>query len=36
MLLLAILAGIAVAWTIIAAPLAVLVGRVARARDAHS
>ncbi|SOE03280.1 hypothetical protein SAMN06295924_102183 [Rathayibacter rathayi NCPPB 2980 = VKM Ac-1601] len=36
MLLLAILGGIAAAWTIVAAHLAVLVGRVARARDAHS
>lgn len=35
MFLLAIVAGTAVAWSIVAAPLAVLVGRVARARDAH-
>lgn len=35
MLELAIAGGIVVAWTILAVPVTVLIGRVARARDAH-
>lgn len=35
MLELTIAGGVAVAWTIIAAPVAIVIGRVARERDAH-
>lgn len=35
MLELAIIGGVVVAWTIVAVPVAVVIGRVAHERDAH-